>query len=156
MILRRWHRRWSMLWCGTRKIMKICSVLNRMLKNRGFIKRGISKALCRWELFIDDANILSISNSCLLFFSSFSFANSKNARSLSFSNSICYLVLFACDSMSLVIPPSSWLKAWVCERTTFLFWKGFTTIAFFWLAYTFSTLSSLFAFLDSLSSLESL
>ena len=146
-MLRRWHWWWCKLWCGTRNIMKICSVLNQMLKKLLYLK-----SLCCWESFIDDANILVISNSCLRSFSASSSLNSKNVRYHSFSKSISSLCLFSCDSMSLVVPPASWLKAWVCDGTIFLFLWGFTTMAFFLLADTFSTLSSLFALLDSLSS----
>ena len=69
---------------GLVKLWKFAACWIECWKREVWSKEVYLKFLCRWELFIDDANILSISNSCLRFFPSFSFANSKNARSLSF------------------------------------------------------------------------
>ena len=100
MILRRWHRWWCKLWCGTHNIMKTCSVLNQMLKKGSLIKKVYLKSRCSWELFIDDGNILAISSPCFQFFSASSFLNSKNAQSLSFSNSYLPLVHLKLDSVN--------------------------------------------------------
>ena len=48
-------------------------------------------------------------------------------------------VFFSCNFMSLVIPSASWRKTRVCDRITFLFLWGITTMAFFLLADTFFT-----------------
>ena len=99
---------------------------------REVLSKGIYlKSRCCWELFIDDAIILRISNSCLWFFSASLFLISKNYWCLSFWNSIFSWSLLA---FYLVIPLASWIKACVCDCTAFRFKWAFNMMAFFLLA----------------------
>lgn len=60
----------------------------------------------------------------------FCFLDFKNALSLSFSKLICSFCLFACSLTSWFKVLAISDRAWVWERTIFLFWWFFTTSSF--------------------------
>ena len=64
------------------------------------------------------------------FLSASCFWSSKNALFVFFTKFICSLCLFTCDSTSWFKLPARCDMAWVWERTTSLFWWGFTTSFF--------------------------